>query len=362
MKFHVILSRPFDLEAFASDAAADRCPRHAMDLLARQLEADVHQPTGDSITLGDRMRSKICGNAPEHWALARRLSSRLGKDDTVFTIGEDTGYPIAALCGGRADGPKVAVFVHNADHPRGRLALRRYQIRDRVDLFLTNTAVKADFLRDHLGLPVERVFLVTEQTDTSFFTPGEPTPGNGRPIIGSGGLEQRDYRTLAAAAADMDVDIRVCAVSPNAKKMADTFPDPMPANMETKHYDWPDLRQLYRDSDIVVISLKQHNFQAGLTTMFESLACRRPVVMTATAGLVRELADLGAIQGVEPGDPDDMRRAIRELLDDPAAAAAQAARGYELVRQRFTLEQFVDSIADQVRRMADCEQAQAAVS
>lgn len=137
-------------------------------------------------------------------------------------------------------------------------------------------------------------------------------------------------------------------MSPNATATTDTFPKKIPANMAVGQYDWPDLRQLYRDSDVVVISLKPHNFQAGLTTLFESLACRRPVVMTRTPGLVEEFIDADVVTGVEPHDSAGMREAILYLLSNPQEAEAQTERGYQLVRQSYNSEQFVDGIATQL--------------
>lgn len=349
MKYHVVLSRVFDIEQFAGEAEAGKCPRHAMFNLAEKLGATIHEPGGRPTSLFDRAMAKVtgAGNA-DHWAMARALSETLTSEDTVFTIGEDSGFPIATLCGGRSEGPKTSVFVHNADRPRSRLMLKLFRLRDRIDLFMTNTAVKADFIRSYLNLPKERVYLVTEQTDTRFFTPGPPSPDKSRPIVGGGGLEQRDYRTLAAATRDLDVDVRICAMSPNATAMTDTFPKEMPANMSVGSYDWPELRQLYRDSDVVVISLKAHNFQAGLTTLFESLACGRPVVMTRTPGLVEEFIDADVVTGVEPYDSAGMREAILCLLSNPQEAEAQTERGYQLVRQSYNSEQFVDSLATQL--------------
>jgi glycosyltransferase involved in cell wall biosynthesis len=118
--------------------------------------------------------------------------------------------------------------------------------------------------------------------------------------------------------------------------------------MSVDSYDWPELRQLYRDSDVVVISLKAHNFQAGLTTLFESLACGRPVVMTRTPGLVEEFIDADVVTGVEPYDSAGMREAVLYLLSNPQEAEAQTERGYQLVRQSYNSEQFVDSLATQL--------------
>ncbi|WP_413167347.1 glycosyltransferase family 4 protein [Capilliphycus salinus ALCB114379] len=348
-KYHVVLSRPFDLEQFAKNAQQDKCPRHTMWTLAQKLGATVHQPGQHPISPADRFLSKLMGGSlPEHWAMARAMSKQVGKNDIIFSIGEDSGFPIATVCGAKVNRPKMAVFVHNADRPRSRVAMKLFNLANRVDVFMTNTQVKADFLQNYLGLASERVYLVTEQTDTQFFTPGLASADKKRPIVGSGGLEQRDYCTLAEATQDLDLDVKICAVSPNAKAIADTFPPVLPKNMSRGFYDWPDLRQLYRDSDIVVISLKPHNYQAGFTTLFEAMSCGRPVIMTRTPGLAEELAEAGIITGVNAQDPQGMRQAIVDLLNNPEKAKAQAQRGYELVQGKYNSEQYVDGIANQL--------------
>ena len=81
-----------------------------------------------------------------------------------------------------------------------------------MDLFLACSQRQVDFLREHLGLPSDRVRLVWDHTDTRFFSPG-PARRGPRPVIASVGLEQRDYRTLAAATHDLDVDVRISGSS-----------------------------------------------------------------------------------------------------------------------------------------------------
>ena len=345
--YHIALSRHFDLQKIDEEAQAKKRPRHTMSLLSHKLQAQVYEPGGHPVSLSDRILPKITGgSSPDHFALGRFLGQNLTSDDVVFSIAEDSGFPIAM--NRQNNSPKNIVFVHNPDRLRARLAFKLFNIAQSVDLFMTNTAFKADFLRDYLNLPPEKVYLVAEQTDTQFFTPGLPSSQKTRPIIGSGGLEQRDYKTLAKAIADLDVDVKVCAVSPNAKAMKDTFPEVLPKNMSVGYYDWQDLLQLYRDSDVVVISLKDHNYQAGLTTLFESLACKRPVIMTRTLGLVEEFGDAELIMTVKPNDPQGMRAAILELLNNPEKAQAMANRGYERVIKDHTSERYVDNIAQQI--------------
>jgi glycosyltransferase involved in cell wall biosynthesis len=351
--YHVVLSRPFDLEQIDRDAKARKRPRHTMWALGQALGATIHQPQGYPVSVQDKILSKITGaSKPENWAMARVLSKQLTSDDVVFCIGEDSGFPLAYLCGKAPNRPKFGVFVHNIDRPRGRLTLKLFDLEKHIDLFMINTEVKAQFFYQYLNLPPERVPMIVEQTDTQFFTPGPVSLDKKRPVIGSGGLEQRDYRTFAEAIRNLDVDVKVCAVSPNAKAMADTFPEVMPENMSVKFYDWPDLVQLYRDSDVVVISLKSHKYQAGLTTLFESMSCRRPVIMTRTPGLVEELIDAGIVRGVEPGDSEGMREAILDLLNNPEKAQEQAQRGYELMGRKYNSEQYVETIAQYMRSLS----------
>ena len=81
MKYHIALSRPFNLEDFDRNAKAGKCPRHTMLSLSQYLGATVHQPEGNPVSLLDKIRAKITGSEPEHWALARKLSSQLTSDD-----------------------------------------------------------------------------------------------------------------------------------------------------------------------------------------------------------------------------------------------------------------------------------------
>lgn len=350
MKYHILLSRHFDLERFEQEALMDKSPRHTLRTLSQKLNAIVHDPSEymACVTTSDRILSKLTGGSqPQHWAMARTLAPKLTGDDIVFCIGEDSGYPIAAMCESQ-DRPKIAVLIHNANRPRSRLAMKLFKLAHRIDLFMTNTASKADFLRQYLNIPSQRVYLLDEQTDTLFFTPGPQSGNKKRPIVGSGGLEQRDYQTLAKATQDMDVDVKVCAVSPTAQTYSDTFPEVLPQNMTCDYYDWRGLRQLYRDSDVVVISLKPHNFQAGFATLFEAMACRRPVVMTRTPGLAEKFADAGVILGVEPGDAIGMEKAIIYLLEHPNEAEAIAQRGYELVQQYYNSEQYVKILTEKL--------------
>jgi hypothetical protein len=348
LKYHIALNTPFDLKAIAQNAQAGKCPSHVMWEMSQLLEAKIHQPRADLVLPTDKMLAKIIGH-PEHWALAHKLSLELQEDDVIYCDGENLGFAIATACGVKHNRPKIVVFIHNLNRPRGRLALKLFDVANRIDLFVTGFTSQAEFLCNYVGLPENRIYLLSAPPiDTFFFTPGLPSNKKLRPMIASGGMEKRDYRTLAAATEDLNVDVKICAFSRNAIARKKTFPEIIPPNMSHGFYDWCELVQLYRDSDLVVITMFENNYQAGLTTMFEAMACRRPVVITRSSGIIGELINMGLVTGVNTGDYNGLKKTIVKLLNDPQKTEIQAQRGYEFVLKQFNNNSFIQALVSKL--------------
>jgi glycosyltransferase involved in cell wall biosynthesis len=351
MNYHIALSRPFNLEEIAQTAAAGKCPRHALKAVCDRLNATVHQPYEKSILPSDRLLAQLIGK-PEHWVLARRLVSQLRQDDVIFCTGEDIGFPLAILCRNNPQRPKIAVCVMATQRLRVLTLIKLFRLTQAIDLFLTETQIKRDAFQQSLRLPDHRVQSLSIQTDTQFFKPGACDISKSRPLIVSAGLEHRDYQTLAEAVSGLEVDVKICAVSPNAsRRMRVRFPQTMPSNMTAHPYDWPEFLQLYRDADIIVLSLLDNRLSAGLTTLMEAMACDRPVIATRTPGLISQLIDGQVITGVNPSDPMKLRQAIAHLLQHPEQAKQQARRGYERVLQYHTTEQYVEELVTLLQSM-----------
>lgn len=349
MKYHLALGRKIDLDGIDRDAQLGKCPRHVLRALRERLNATVHAPDGEAISLSDKLRSKI-SSLPEHWAAARKLSEQVSSDDVIFCTGEDIGIPVAAVCGAKSDRPKIVVYFHNIDRLRGRAALKLFGLADKIDLFMACASPQTNFLRSYLGLPESRILLVAEQTDTQFFTPGPVSGEKKRQTVVSVGLEKRDYRLLAAATADLDVDVKISGFSKDAKALSQAFPDTMPENMFRKFYEWPDLVQLYRDADVVAVCLADNKYAAGVQGLVEAMACKRPVAITRTQGMVDYLAaDIAKV--VEVGDAAGLREAIVHLLKNPQEAESRAQRGYEMVVNQHSSERYVDILVDKLRSL-----------
>jgi glycosyltransferase involved in cell wall biosynthesis len=347
MGYHIILSRLFDLESINKEAGLDKRPNHVVWNIGKSLNAKIHQPGNDIPSALDKICAKIFGT-PELWALLRRLSFELTSKDIVFCIGEDTGFLLSFLCPDPKKRPKLIVGISDIQHKKILLAYHLFRAGKRTDIFVPNTTTKANYLTNNLGISQEKVHILFAEPpiDLSFFRPGLVSTNKQRTIIGSGGLESRDYRTLAAATSDMDLDVKICAASPNATVLKRTFPDVIPANMSSSYYDLVGLRQLYWDSDIVVVTLYENTQEAGFTTMLEAMACGRPVIMTRKPGAIDEMIEAGCLTGVNVGDVEGLKKAIKDLLGNPEKAAIQAQRGYDFVVKHYNSQLYIDDVVD----------------
>ena len=92
------------------------------------------------------------------------------------------------------------------------------------------------------------------------------------------------------------------------------------------------LSSYYRAADVVLVPSRSESF--GLVAL-EAAACGIPVVASAVGGLLNIVDDGVTGLLVDGRDPDRYARAIDQLLDDPAGAAAMGAAAAVRAR-RFT--------------------------
>ena len=92
------------------------------------------------------------------------------------------------------------------------------------------------------------------------------------------------------------------------------------------------LSSYYRAADVVIVPSRSESF--GLVAL-EAAACGTPVVASAVGGLLNIVHDGVTGLLVEGRDPARFARALRQVLDDPAAAATMGAAAAVRAR-RFT--------------------------
>ena len=346
MSYHVVLNRPTDLEKARRGAVSGENPRHSMAALVDELGARVHDGSGLDVTRWDRALGRLTRISALWWAVARSLKKQLRPGDVVYCTGEDVGIPVAILCGGRR-GVAVAMTAHYTDRPKALIPLRVLALLRRVSLLLVVSRQQQSILQR--ALPKSDVRFIDDQTDTEFFRPGARSQEKERRLIVSVGLEKRDYTTLATATADLDIDVQISGFSRDTKVLDLAFPSTLPANMTRKFYSWPDLAQLYRDADVVVVSVFDNKYAAGVQAVMEGLATGRPVVATRTDGLAGYVDHPDAVLTFPPQDPLTLRSILERLLEDDTAREAMGQRARDIAVERYRLERYVQELASSLR-------------
>ena len=92
------------------------------------------------------------------------------------------------------------------------------------------------------------------------------------------------------------------------------------------------LSSYYRAADVVIVPSRSESF--GLVAL-EAAACGIPVVASAVGGLLNVVHDGVTGLLVEGRQPERFARALSQLIDDPAGAAAMGAAASVRAR-RFT--------------------------
>jgi glycosyltransferase involved in cell wall biosynthesis len=348
MAWHVLSSTKFDFDRFARQNDADQLPAHLLPRIAERMGAEIHQPDDDLGAGGllDRLGALVYGR-PGHWVQARRTLPMLRDGDLVYSSGDDAALPLALLA--RLARRRVSFAVAYADVTRRRTRVLTWLLlaaRCRLMAVVT-TVHQAEAAQARFGRRLSAIEPVLGQTDHRFFRPADgPKHHNRPPLVAACGVEQRDYATLARGLAEADVAVEVCFASPNrSSRTRYTAPDPLPENFRFDTHDFVQLRELYRRADVVVLPLLDNEYSAGLTALFEAVACGAPVVATRSPGIIDELIDDELIVGVPVGDPDGWFRAVKSVLGDPDGAANRATSARRLVLDRYSADAFLERLA-----------------
>ncbi len=330
------------------DAVLDRLrgenesPRQDFVELARAL--DVQVLSFSDVRRGSWFTRLLPLHAGRAVALAWLAFRKRGS--FYFVTAENTAIPLALLLKFRR-GVTLALIGHRITTPLKSRIIRVFHLFHRIGAILCYSRQQERFALESLGIPAERVRRIAFQVDEKFFTPAD-RPGPGRGVV-SVGRELRDYPTLFRAMGNTGIPVTVVASSPWSKRADWTRGMKIPANVTMrKGLSSLELRELYRGAAVVVVPLLNADWPVGVTTLLEAQSCGRPVVISASEGILDSL-DPGAAVTVPCGDSAALREAVLRLVDHPAEALVLGAAGRESVLRERTLDQFVARIAETCR-------------
>jgi glycosyltransferase involved in cell wall biosynthesis len=325
-----------DLE---TQIAAGKRPRADYIEMARTFGADlIDYPRARARTgrLGHWLERVGGPNLLLAWACFQQQANY----QAVVTDGEQVGLPFALLCKllGRKT-VKHLMIAHILSVPKKMMLFDHFSLQKQIDTFFVYSSWQQRFIQERWHLAAERVVHTPFMVDSHFFAPQQVT-AQPRRMICAVGLEFRDYPTLMAAVRGLDVEVVIAAASPWSKRPDSTQAAEVPSNVTVRKFSQYELRQLYADSQFVVMPLYNVNFQAGVTAILEAMAMAKAVICSRTPGQSDVIAEGENGFYVPPEDPTALRTQIQFLLDNPDLAKAMGQTGRRRVETEMELTHY----------------------
>jgi GT2 family glycosyltransferase/glycosyltransferase involved in cell wall biosynthesis len=335
----ILIGRQLEADEWAAAVARDERPRHYAFDLARQYALEIITPGQTTSSRIDSVLRMIIGRS-DAWAIARAAARSMQPDQFVYATDETIGIPyILAGSKRRQRSRSTAMFVLAPHRTRTRVWL---SVLDRLRLLPATLVAGTPEVAAHLeqrfvtSSTAVEVVLLPVAIDDQFFRPPAAPPTNDRPLVVSAGLEHRDYERLAAATRNLDIDVDVCAVSPD-RAGATLLPDTLPSNMKLAPLSLSGLRDLYQRADLFVLSTAPNTLNAGLSAVMEALACGLDVVVSIHEP---DIANLIA-EGHVTATPDTSASALAQTIEERLALRSEAPRASWV---RLTADAYVEQL------------------
>lgn len=219
----------------------------------------------------------------------------------------------------------------------------------RVPRFITYGWDEAIWVRRWLGLPPDtrRVTFVPFGVNETYFAPQPPsTPPVD--ILSIGADPQRDFASLIAIAVRQPhLSFRLIMDKDRAAGLGT-----VPSNVEVRiNVPFADIRSHLAGARVVALPVHENTYSAGTTTLLQSMAMARPVVVSQT-GAIRNgyfLKDGENCRLVKPGDGSGFEAALLTLHQDPDTAQALGTAARRTVEQHLTWTRFEDRLATVIK-------------
>jgi glycosyltransferase involved in cell wall biosynthesis len=267
--------------------------------------------------------------------------------DVLVTDSEHVGLPLGVLFRFSRSRCRHVLVVHLVSTPL-KAFLIRHLVGNGVSCYVFHSD-PTDLVLERLGVPRARRRLVPYMVDARFWSQGGIEPGR---QICAVGQEYRDYSTLVEAIRGLDVHVEIAMGSPWSEKKDGTRSAELPPNVQVRRRDYAELRQLYAESLFTVVPLLENDMQAGITTIVESMAMERAVVVTRTRGQVGTVQHQRNGLEVSPGDAPALRAGIQWLLDHPEESRRMGGEGRRTIEAGMTVEHFVERMTAVVEMVA----------
>ena len=168
------------------------------------------------------------------------------------------------------------------------------------------------------------------------------------------GTSHRDYPTFFKAVEDIDYKFIVLApIESTVTNNSYTNFDIAPKNVEVirERLSRDDMYTLLAHASFVVLPMKAGVLQpAGISTILESMMFQKPVIVSSGSS-VNGLFDNGLALVFKPGNAEDLRSKIKEIIDRPESYRSMVKKSYVYTINLEGRIRLAKDICDQLMRI-----------
>ena len=304
-------------------------------------------------------------------AFIRRLEEKLHFDFfwayEISKIVDRQGYDLVISMSERAAVPlgvflqkqiMHVTFLINALSSKWLSTMKLLKSHKRWTKMITFSNAEAQAIQRELDIEPGKLHTIMNYVDTDFFRPDQ---GNLKVsennFIFSQGLAKRDYPTLIHAMRGLpQIECRISAVSAWDKFAVDYEGLEIPDNVVFHSYDHPSLiRDIFEQCRFLVIPSRPEvgMWCSGSTSVLQAEAMGKPVIVTYLPGIAEYVKDGKTGFLVDGGNPEALREKIAYLWDHPTVAEEMGKCAKDWVRQRFSLENWLNQMCELVVNLGD---------
>lgn len=346
--------------------------RKTLVLASSRVEQETHsqiaaglRPRLDFLELAAALGGDVLGTevsqAQSFWRqrLERVLASDISQAQTAWnrrglygawlSTSEKVGLPLVLRGAGRRGLPAHVMIAHNLTSARKRHLHRLTgELRWGFARIICLSSVQEQYLLNEAGLIPSQVHRMTHHVDTQFYHPGPEVEGGYMLAVGR---ENRDYKTLIAAARQTGLPLVIVASSLWARRGGELDEQDLPPNVTLRQefVSYLSLRDLYAGARLIAVPLHDCDYAAGSTGLLEGMAMGKPVVVSQTIGLADYLTAEGSVCPVPPADSTALSEALDGLWNDPMRRQAMGRAARAHVENQMNIEQYVQGVAAVVR-------------
>lgn len=237
-----------------------------------------------------------------------------------------------------------------AARPDRRVAIKntigeRWLARTPRSVVITPCTAVADFVRDHVGVPAERVFAVHNGVSPSWGTPSPVTERDEVTIAWLGVMQPvKRLPALVQAVAEVP-EIRLLLIGDGPERQrveAEVTATGVRGRTELAGFR-DDPAPLVGGADILVLPSAA---EACPMALLQAMSCGIPVIASRAGGIPEIVRD--GVDGilVDTGDDQALRAALERLAGDVALRRAMGASARQRVLDHFTLRHCAERMVD----------------